>query len=65
LIAILFQESDMKIWQCLVCGWVYDEACGWPADGITAGTRWEDIPETWACPDCGVAKADFDMVVVA
>jgi rubredoxin len=54
----------MKIWQCIVCGFIYDEAKGLPEDGINAGTRWEDIPADWACPDCGVAKADFEMVEV-
>jgi rubredoxin len=34
------------------------------AEGITAGTRWDDIPADWSCPDCGVAKADFEMVEV-
>jgi rubredoxin len=31
----------------------------------SAGTRWEDIPDDWECPECGVAKADFEMVLVA
>ncbi|PYE39568.1 FAD-dependent oxidoreductase [Psychrobacter fozii] len=52
----------MKKWLCIVCGWVYDEAKGWPADGIAPGTRWEDIPEDWLCPDCQVTKADFEML---
>ena len=51
----------MKTWQCVVCGFIYDEAKGIPKDGIPAGTRWEDIPADWSCPDCGVAKADFEM----
>jgi rubredoxin len=54
----------MKKWQCVVCGYIYDEAVGMPEDGIQAGTRWQDIPEGWACPDCGVAKADFEMVMI-
>ena len=54
----------MKKWQCVVCGFIYDEAIGIPEDGIAAGTRLEDIPEDWACPDCGVAKADFEMVEI-
>jgi rubredoxin len=58
------KEIDMKQWQCVVCGFVYDEAKGLPEEGIVAGTRWEDIPADWACPDCGVAKADFEMVEV-
>jgi len=55
----------MKTWQCIVCGYVYDETKGDPEHGIAAGTRWEDVPADWACPECGVAKADFDMVEVA
>jgi rubredoxin len=49
---------------CVVCGWVYDEAAGDPEHGIVPGTRWEDVPESWSCPDCGVAKAEFEMVAV-
>lgn len=52
----------MKVWQCVVCGFVYDEAVGLLAEGIKPGTAWADIPENWVCPDCGVAKADFEMV---
>ena len=52
----------MKKYQCIVCGWVYDEALGCPEEGIVAGTRWEDIPEVWTCPECGVGKADFEMI---
>ena len=51
----------MKKWQCVVCGLIYDEAKGWPEEGIEAGTRWEDVPEDWLCPDCGVGKLDFEM----
>ncbi len=52
-------------WECVVCGFIYDEAQGLPDDGIAPNTRWGDIPEDWACPDCGVAKADFEMVQIA
>ncbi|OJI04914.1 rubredoxin [Polynucleobacter sp. MWH-Adler-W8] len=54
----------MKTYQCIVCGYIYDEAKGIPEDGIPAGTLWADVPEDWECPDCGVAKADFEMVQV-
>ena len=54
----------MKIWQCIVCGYIYDESRGLPEEGIAAGTAWADIPDSWACPDCGVAKMDFEMVEV-
>lgn len=52
----------MKTWLCVVCGLIYDEAKGWPDDGIAPGTRWEDVPEDWLCPDCQVGKADFEML---
>lgn len=58
-------QAAHRIWECMVCGWVYDESKGWPEDGIAPGTRWEDIPEDWCCPQCGVGKEDFDMVLVA
>ena len=51
-----------KKWRCLACGYIYDEAEGWPEDGIVAGTRWEDIPAGWCCPECGARKDDFEMV---
>ncbi|MFP4063439.1 MAG: rubredoxin [Halochromatium sp.] len=54
----------MKRYVCLVCGLVYDEAEGWPEDGIAPGTAWEDVPSTWECPECGVGKEDFEMVEV-
>ena len=57
--------SDYKLFRCIQCGFEYDEALGWPEDGIAAGTRWDDIPDDWSCPDCGAAKADFEMVEVA
>jgi rubredoxin len=55
----------MKVYQCIVCGFIYDEARGLPEEGIGPGTRWADIPEHWACPECGIAKADFEMVELA
>ncbi|MGD8310469.1 MAG: rubredoxin [Chromatiales bacterium] len=54
----------MRKWECVVCGFVYDEAAGLPEDGIASGTRWEDVPEDSACPECGAAKADFEMVAI-
>jgi rubredoxin-NAD+ reductase len=52
----------MAKWQCNVCGWTYDEALGDPEHGIAPGTPFEDIPEDWCCPDCGVSKADFECI---
>jgi len=53
-----------KKWACLLCGFYYDEALGLPDEGIAAGTRWADVPETWSCPDCAATKRDFEMMEV-
>ena len=46
-------------WICKTCGWIYDENKGDPDSGLAPGTRFEDIPDDWSCPLCGVTKADF------
>jgi len=56
--------TDYKIWECAQCGYIYDESKGDPEEGFPPGTRWEDIPDDWECPDCGAAKVDFDMVQI-
>jgi hypothetical protein len=58
------KEINMKTWQCIVCGFIYDEAQGLPSEGIAPGTAWGDVPDSWECPDCGVSKSDFEMVQV-
>ena len=40
----------MKVYMCVICGYVYDEAKGVPEEGISPGTRWEDVPINWKCP---------------
>lgn len=55
-------DGDFKVWQCVLCSFVYDEAAGMPEEGIAPGTRWKDVPDTWGCPDCSAKKADFEMV---
>lgn len=49
-------------WMCLVCGFIYDEAAGLPNDGIAPGTRWEELPPDWVCPECQAPKEDFAKV---
>ncbi|WP_311220705.1 MULTISPECIES: FAD-dependent oxidoreductase [unclassified Acidovorax] len=49
---------------CRACGLVYDEAQGDPDSGLAPGTRFEDIPDDWECPLCGVTKSDFEIYVV-
>lgn len=57
-------QAGFRVWQCEICAFVYDEARGLPDEGIPAGTRWEDVPQDWICPDCSTSKADFRMAVV-
>lgn len=52
----------MDKYLCEACGYIYDPAEGDPDSGIAPGTKFEDIPEDWVCPLCGVAKADFVKV---
>lgn len=60
----LAMAQDFKKWECIVCGFIYDEAEGWPDDGIEPGTRWENVPDDWICPECAVGKDDFVMLEV-
>ena len=41
------------------CGYVYDPALGDPENGVAPGTAWEDVPEDWVCPTCGLGKDAF------
>ena len=50
----------MEKWTCAVCGYVYDEAVGDPDSGIAPGTKFEDLPDDWVCPVCGVSKDQFE-----
>ncbi|HET7268851.1 MAG TPA: rubredoxin [Oleiagrimonas sp.] len=58
------ESASLRRWMCVVCGFIYDEAEGMPEEDIEPGTRWEDIPETWTCPDCGAPKEDFEMIEI-
>ena len=58
------EQSDTAVfhtYMCVVCGFVYSEEDGIPEQGIAPGTRWEDVPLTWTCPDCGATKEEFEM----
>jgi len=58
----LATSSPTRTWQCILCGFTYEEAAGLPQDGIAPGTRWEELPEDWTCPDCAAIKTDFSPV---
>lgn len=49
----------MAKYVCDACGWIYDEEKGYPEDGIAPGTKFEDIPDSFLCPLCGVNKDFF------
>jgi len=50
----------MQKYICTACDHIYDPAIGDPDNGIEAGTAFEDLPDDWECPDCGVGKEDFE-----
>lgn len=50
----------MAKYVCTVCGYVYNEEVGEPDMGIDPGTKWEDVPEDFACPLCSVGKEQFE-----
>ena len=50
----------MKKYECTACGFIYDEEKGHEETGIAPGTKWEDVPEDWVCPLCGLGKDEFE-----
>ena len=50
---------DYKKWECVACGYIYDEELGDEEEGFPPGTRFEDIDDNWYCPDCGATKEMF------
>ncbi len=52
----------MDKYRCTVCGYIYDPVIGDPDNGYPAGTRFEDLPDSWTCPECGVGKDQFEKI---
>lgn len=52
----------MERYECTVCGYIYDPKLGDPDGGVEPGTPFEDIPEDWVCPECGVGKDMFELI---
>ncbi len=52
----------MSKYECTACGYVYDPEVGDPDSGIEAGTAFEDIPDDWVCPLCGLGKDAFEKI---
>jgi len=55
-------QPGAKSWQCMLCAFAYNEATGLPEEGIAPGTRWEDVPADWTCPDCAADKSGFEQI---
>ncbi len=53
----------MDKYQCQACPYIYDPALGDPSQGIAPGTPFENLPDDWLCPDCGMTKDYFDKIV--
>ena len=58
----LKRMAQYRKFLCAACGYIYDEELGDPDSGLPPGTRWEDIPNDWFCPECGVDKSYFDLI---
>ena len=56
---INLKPKTMSKYVCDMCGWEYDPAEGYPEGGIKPGTPWEEIPDDFVCPICGVGKDQF------
>jgi rubredoxin len=52
----------MKKYRCRICGYIYDPDVGDPENGVQPGTAFEDLPDSWVCPDCGAGKEEFEPV---
>ncbi len=52
----------MKRYECPDCGYIYDPEIGDEENGIAVGTSFDDLPEDWVCPDCGLGKEDFEVI---
>ena len=52
----------MEKWKCLVCEYIYEQEKGDPDNGVATGTKFEDIPDDWVCPLCGVGKDQFEKI---
>ncbi len=52
-------QEPTQNWVCPACSYIYDQIVGDPDSGIAPGTAFEDIPEDWECPVCGLSKSDF------
>jgi len=55
-------ENGMDLYECLVCGYIYNPEVGDPSGGIPPGVKFSDLPEDWVCPECGAGKDQFVII---
>ena len=58
---LIIKVSVMKKYRCVLCGYVYNPEEGDLDNGINPGTSFEELPEDWVCPLCGVGKDNFEL----
>lgn len=59
-----FNPMPYRHYVCILCGYIYDEEKGDPDGGLAPGTRFEDIPDDWRCPECDATKEDFELIEI-
>ncbi|GJQ23807.1 MAG: rubredoxin [Planctomycetia bacterium] len=52
----------MDRYKCMICGYIYDPKFGDPDNGISPGTSFQNLPDTWVCPQCGAPKEQFEQI---
>ena len=52
----------MAKWECEACSYIYDPVVGDPDNDIEPGTAFEELPDDWVCPECGVGKEYFRQI---
>jgi len=52
----------MDLYECLICGYIYNPEAGDPLSGIPPGVEFPDLPHDWVCPECGAGKDQFVIV---
>lgn len=57
------EKNNLAKHQCTVCGYIYDPSIGDPDSRIPGGTPFEDLPDNWTCPICGVSKDKFEKII--
>jgi rubredoxin len=58
----MLEVIKLARYECTVCGYVYDPEIGDSEGGIEPGTPFEELPEDWVCPECGVGKEEFERI---